>query len=478
MKMRTMKKKTTKTISEVWVKYLFLAPRILIWWSRIHVAIKIINNQINMKKTREVSYLAFLVVGLFVVGVTMADISNKLVPVASGEEDGGDRDESKNEEDEKDEAKDEEDKDDEKKGDEDDKREVKKNKQESSKKINKVEDEEDADEAHETDEDENEEDKSSDIQKEIRDLNKDTAKVESKINVLSTNGVVVTSFVAALADIQGLISQAQSRAAVAPKEAETFIETADQKLERLEKLIKMTLGDEDEGNDDGDAIEEIQDLAKDIVRLEVKFNELAAEGTDVSALRTTLDGIKDLLNQAREKAGAGDLAGAEATTELADKKLETLKKSIELVFGDDEVDGDEAKEYKNEVAQFVHNLKELGEIEGGIGQQVRVVAQAQNDARPKVENAIEEIKSRSEFVKFLIGPKYGSIGEVETAITENQTRINVLVGLIEKIDDPAAKIILQEQISSLQLQNAKLQIFLVDSDKNISLFGWLAKLFS
>jgi len=310
-------------------------------------------------------------------------------------------------------------------------------------------------------------------------LNKDIKKVESKINVLGANGMSVASFNATLSEIKDLVSQAQAKMTSAPKEAEALIETADYKLERLEKLVKMILGDEDENDDDNDAMEEIQDLAKDIAKMEVKLNALSDRGVDVSYLKLSLDNVKDLLSQAKETATAGDLAGAEALTEVADNKLETLEHAMKIASGDDdEEDTDEADEYKNKVAQFVHNLKEIGDMEGGIGQQVRIVAQAQNDSSSEVEDSINEINDRSDFVKFLIGPKYGSIADVQTAITENQTRIKVLTDLMAQVTDPVVKQVLNDQVKQFQQENARLQIFVTESGSGASLFGWLMKMFS
>ncbi|TAK96303.1 hypothetical protein EPO05_02150 [Patescibacteria group bacterium] len=326
---------------------------------------------------------------------------------------------------------------------------------------------------------ENDNENENDSQEGIQELNKDISRVESRISVLSANGVSVTSLTATLSEIKDLASQAQSKLVSAPKEAESLIETADHKLERLSKLVKLTLGDEDENDDSSDATEEIQDLAKSIAKIEIKLTAVASRGVDISALKLSLNEAKDLLDQAKDKATAGDLTSAEALAELADKKLETLKHAMELALGDnDEEDGDEAKEYKNEVASFVHNLKEIGDIDGGIGQQVRVVAQAQNDSASKVEESINEVNDRSGFVRFLIGPKYGSIAEIQIAITENQTRIKVLTDLLNQINDPAVKLVLQDQIKQFQQENTRLQAFVIESDSGVSLFGWLMKMFA
>jgi hypothetical protein len=280
-------------------------------------------------------------------------------------------------------------------------------------------------------------------------------------------------------EIKDLASQFEAKTAANPQAAEALLEMADQKLERLKKLVKLALGDEEESDDDSDAAEEVRDLAKEIVEIEAELAIAADKGVDVSALRTALDEIKGLLNQANEKVAAGDLAGAEAITEVADKKLENLDHSMELALGEtDEQDEDEAGEYKNRIAQLVHDLKEIGGIDAGIGQQVSLIAQTQNDSTAKVENSINDIKSRSELLKFLIGPKYGSISDVQTAIAENQTRIEVLSNLAGQAVDPAVKLVLQDQIRALQEQNNNLQSFVADSEKGVSLLGWLVRLLS
>jgi hypothetical protein len=442
----------------------------------------------TMKKTKKFSSLVVIIGILFVSGLTFANAfrsgGSKLgVPTVLGDEEESDDEKDEVDSDSEDrDGGDEIDKEDDERDNEDED-----NDEEKSTEVRRVrtttqrttlQNQESDNEDGDQEENDNEDGDENDLQEEIQDLNKDIRKVESKISVLSANGVVVTAFTPVLAEVKSLAIQAQTAVTAKSAEAEILIETADKRLERLEKLVKMTLGDEDENDDDNDAVEEIQDLAKDIAKIEVNLNSASERGVDVSAMKLSLNVVKDLLSQAKDKATAGDLAGAEALTEVADKKLETLKHAMELAFGDDEEDGDEADEYKSEVAQFVHNLKEIGEIEGGIGQQVNVVAQAQNDSIAKVETSIDEINDRGGFVKFLVGPNYGSIAEIQTAITENQTRIKVLTGLVAQVTDPVVKQVLQDQIKNFQQENTRLQTFVTESESSVSLFGWLVKMFS
>ena len=255
-------------------------------------------------------------------------------------------------------------------------------------------------------------------------------------------------------------------------------------------------GDKQEGDNldeqDGDSNDvqgEIADINKEVAKIESKIAPLATSDLKAfEAFNTSLGEIKTLVAQLD---ATKDPIQLKTLVETIDHKMESLDKMMEVAFENDNEQANEtdhndnedvAKQYGSSVAQFVHTLKTVEEADNdenkGIGEQVKVVAQAQNDSQVKVENSINNIKERSGFVKFLIGPKYDSIAEVQKAVTENQTRIDVLTGLLGQITDPTVKLVLQDQITSLQQQNTKLQAFAADSEKSVSLFGWLAKLFS
>ncbi|HEX8974671.1 MAG TPA: hypothetical protein VF817_04260 [Patescibacteria group bacterium] len=244
----------------------------------------------------------------------------------------------------------------------------------------------------------------------------------------------------------------------------------------------------DEQNGDNNDIKgELADVSNKIAKLEAKMAPLATTDPKAfEAFSASLKEIKDLLAQANGLV-ANDPKQAEALIETIDHKMERLGNMVEV---DEENDNEQAKEsdnedvakqYKNTVAQFVHTLKAVGESDNGelkgIGQQVKVVAQAQNDAQPEVENSINSVEQRNGFVKFLIGPNYGSIKDIQSAITANQARVNALSSIMGQVSDPVAKQVLQQQLVSMQQQNDKLQQFVTANEGGASLLGWLVKLF-
>lgn len=442
----------------------------------------------KISQTQLVYMLAIMVIMAGTATAYSREFVRQITPVVLGEEDSKDEVEVKDDE-EKDEVKDESDENEAAKKEAENVREAAKQKAEKVREQNKrgvvltktgeqkvKQDEEDGNEVDEADE--------NDTQGKIQELQGKIDKIEAKMNAVSNSGTSYAALTTALADAKSLLAEAQAKAATDANGAEQLAELAEKKLERVEKIIKLVVGDTDE-DENGDEAEESNDaneavakLSKEIAKVETKLTTLAAAGTDVAAQKTSLEAIKATLAEANAQIAAGDLAGGEVTAKIALKKLEVLKDSLEEVFEGTDENEDAAKTYKNSVAQFVHNLKEVADLEGGIGQQVRVVAQAQNDAQPKIENAMSKIEGRGKFAKFLVGPDYSSLKEVESAIATNQNNINALKTALATVNDPTVKLILQDQITFFEGQNQKLQNFVTQSGGGVSLFGWLARIFS
>jgi len=255
---------------------------------------------------------------------------------------------------------------------------------------------------------------------------------------------------------------------------------------------------DDEDNEEDESGEETKDISELITKVERKISAVAANGGNVDGFNATLAEARDLVAQAQAKLDAGDKAGAESLIETAKDKLENLKEAVNLVLGEKEDEEDEAdnqaetddededdsqmaKEYKNVVAQFVHDLKATMELEGiqdGIGTQVSAVAQAQSASQERVVEIIKKIDDRGEFKKFMVGPDLDSLDEIQEEIVKNQSTIQVLTQVLGQTDNANVKIILQRQIEVLKQENLKLENYIAAAENVPSLFGWLVRLFS
>lgn len=137
------------------------------------------------------------------------------------------------------------------------------------------------------------------------------------------------------------------------------------------------------------------------------------------------------------------------------------------------------EEHRSIVANFVQDLLKIASrSEGGIGEQVRIIAQEQNDVDEKVIKAIEKVQKKNKIKRILIGSDYKNLGELRSEMVQTRNRIEKLTGLIEDMEDGVDKTKIQERIQQLEQDKIKIEEFVQAHEDKFSLFGWFTKLFS
>lgn len=140
-----------------------------------------------------------------------------------------------------------------------------------------------------------------------------------------------------------------------------------------------------------------------------------------------------------------------------------------------------AKEVPNEnaseVAKYVHELLEQ-DIEGGIGEQVRLVAQAQNQSQQELTEQVEKMQNRSNFMKNLFGPDYKAIKSIESLMEQNRERVQALQNLSQQTQNESEQQNIQLAVKAIEEQNTELQEQIKLEKQIKSLFGWLFELFA
>jgi len=136
-------------------------------------------------------------------------------------------------------------------------------------------------------------------------------------------------------------------------------------------------------------------------------------------------------------------------------------------------------DHRSAVATFVQSLVDVANKEPGtIGDQIKAIAQAQNDTANNEADSLDKIQNRSKVKTFLIGTDYKNIGQLRSEMVKTAARIDQLKKLLESdltLEDKAA---LQTQIQTLEQEQQKIDDFLKANESKFSLFGWLVKLFS
>jgi len=140
--------------------------------------------------------------------------------------------------------------------------------------------------------------------------------------------------------------------------------------------------------------------------------------------------------------------------------------------------GETAREHMSVVAETVEELLTTREDQGGIGQQVRVVAREQVQAQNQIEVELNKMESKSTLMKKLFGPDYKAVNSLKMQMEQNQLRIQQLEALKLEVTNEADETQLETMIVALTNQNTALSDQIMAEEGVSSLFGWLIRLFS
>lgn len=129
------------------------------------------------------------------------------------------------------------------------------------------------------------------------------------------------------------------------------------------------------------------------------------------------------------------------------------------------------------VAQQVEDLLATKTLQGGIGQQVKVIAQEQKTAQEEMQIELGKVDVRNGLLKSIIGPDFKALKNMQKAMEQNQLRIQELTQLQNQLTNQGDITQVNEMIQALTDQNTALQDRINLEEKSGSLFGWLVKLF-
>lgn len=137
-----------------------------------------------------------------------------------------------------------------------------------------------------------------------------------------------------------------------------------------------------------------------------------------------------------------------------------------------------SEQRRSEVANAVQAMLQIADRDGGIGKQVRVIAQNQNQNQLKLEQDVEKIQSRGNITKFFFGANYGEINDAKKTLEQNKEQIRQLNQARNQLSNQGDQQQLTEQIRVLEQANQDIETLITDAQKGFSLFGWLNKLIS
>jgi hypothetical protein len=128
-------------------------------------------------------------------------------------------------------------------------------------------------------------------------------------------------------------------------------------------------------------------------------------------------------------------------------------------------------------ANAVQGMLQIAERNQGIGQQIREIAQAQNQNQEQIESGLAQIKNRGQLKKFFFGPDYKNLNLIEERLANHEEKLEQLKQLTTQITNEADSTKLQEQITVIEQVKEELRKEVDEEGGGFSLFGWLNKLF-
>ena len=167
--------------------------------------------------------------------------------------------------------------------------------------------------------------------------------------------------------------------------------------------------------------------------------------------------VKDpTVNEAGTTVGSQGVSGSQSRSAVAREKMSAVAKGVEELLAE----------------------REDADAKGGIGQQVRVIAQEQKEAQVEIGIEEDKLASRSGLTKKLFGSDYKAIRNLNRQMERNQLRIEQLEQLQTQITNEGDQEQIQGVIQALVEQNTALQEQIQAEEETGSVFGWLFKWFA
>jgi len=131
----------------------------------------------------------------------------------------------------------------------------------------------------------------------------------------------------------------------------------------------------------------------------------------------------------------------------------------------------------SEVAQKVQEMLQLGES-GGIGDQVRQIAQEQNQTQTQTQEQLGKLESKGKLARFLTGTDFGAVKNLKQQLEQNQLKIQQLQQLQNQLSNQEDITLVQEMVQALIAENTSLQERITAEEQTKSIFGWLFQMFA
>ena len=132
-----------------------------------------------------------------------------------------------------------------------------------------------------------------------------------------------------------------------------------------------------------------------------------------------------------------------------------------------------AQEHMSNVAVEVQSLLSVSERTGGIGQEIRAIAQAQQNTQASIAGELQQVESRNRLVRWIIGPDQDALTALNARQAEIDERIAQLQVLQLEAEDETTQQALENALIALEQQQILLDEKIETVQNETNLWGWL-----
>jgi len=130
------------------------------------------------------------------------------------------------------------------------------------------------------------------------------------------------------------------------------------------------------------------------------------------------------------------------------------------------------------VSTQVHQLIDTVGAKGGIGQEVKDIAQSQIKLQEDIKINVSQLASRSALTKFFVGSDKKALKNMEQQMEQNRLMVQQLEELKTQTKNSGDLDQIQQTVDLMTYQNTSLEEKIKQENKVKGLFGWLVNLFN
>ncbi len=142
-----------------------------------------------------------------------------------------------------------------------------------------------------------------------------------------------------------------------------------------------------------------------------------------------------------------------------------------------------AKQLKESSDVVVSALEVVAQSEEDVGEVVTseellTIAEEVEEQTEETATALTEVEKRPKWQTLLIGTDYKNLGQLRSSLSHNTNSIRKVEKAMEMVEDPESLALLEQQLTTLNLERDLINSVIVQQESQFSILGWVFRFLS